>query len=107
MTKKDTRQKRKLHIRKKLFGTTEKPRVFVYRSNKYMSVGISDDEAGKVLGSVKGDKSVKSCVALGEKIGKIMVAKKIEKACFDRSGYRFHTRLNAIVEGIKKNNISI
>lgn len=103
----DLRQRRKLHIRRNLFGTQEKPRVFIFRSNQYMTISVADDDAKKVLVSFRAGKTIKECGELGEKMGKFLTGKGIKKACFDRSGYRFHTRLNALVEGIKKNGISI
>ena len=48
-TKKDKRIRRKAHIRKNLHGTTEKPRVFVFKSNKYFYAGIADDDKSVVI----------------------------------------------------------
>ena len=106
-TRKTLRARKKLHIRKKVSGTSEKPRVFVFQSNKFCYVGLADDDKGKVIFSVKGSKKIESLTKLGTDFGKKMKTKKIEKAVFDRSGYRFGKRLTALVDGIRSSGISI
>ena len=106
-TREETRQKRKLHIRKKVSGTQAKPRVFVFRSNKYVYVAAANDDMGIVLTSMKSGKTVEDCKKLGTEFGKKLSGLKIENACFDRAGYKYHTRLNALVEGIREAGIKI
>ncbi len=100
--KEESRIKRKLHIRKKLYGKADKPRVFVFKSNKFMYVGVSDDVNGKVLMSLKSDKNIKSASELGENIGKKILETGIKNVVFDRSGYKYHGKVAALADGIRK-----
>jgi len=106
-TRKTLRIRKKLHIRKKVSGTELKPRVFVFQSNKFFYVGVANDESGKVLFSTKGGKKAELLKKLGEEFGKKLKAKKIEKAVFDRSGYKFGKRITNLVDGIRSVGISI
>jgi large subunit ribosomal protein L18 len=106
-TREDKRQRRKLHIRKHVSGTETKPRVFVFRSNKYVYVSVANDDKGIVLTSMQSGKTVEDCKKLGEDFGKKLKELKIETACFDRAGYKFHSRLGALVEGIRSSGVNI
>lgn len=109
--RKDNREKRKLRVRKKIFGTSDRPRVSVFRSNKYIYGQIIDDTTGKTVVSISAkdikdlhDKKTKVEAAL--EIGKILAKKakekKIESVVFDRSGYRYHGRVKNIAEGMRE-----
>lgn len=106
-TRKYNRERRKLHIRKSVSGTAEKPRVFVFRSNKYMYVGVANDDQGVVLTSMKSGKTVEACKKMGAEFGKKLQEMKIKNACFDRAGYKYHSRLDALVAGIREVGIKI
>jgi large subunit ribosomal protein L18 len=106
-TRQDKRQRRKLHIRRLVNGSETKPRVYVFRSNKYMTVSAANDDTGKVLASLKSGKTVDDCKKLGEDFGKKLKELKVEVACFDRSGYKFHSRLSTLVDGIRSVGIKI
>lgn len=96
-----------MHIRKTVNGTEEKPRVYVFLSNKHLYVSAANDDSGKVLSTVAAGKNVKEAGKAGEAFGKKLKELGVENAWFDRSGYKFHLRLNAVVEGIRKSGISI
>lgn len=104
---------RKLHIRKKISGTAIKPRLAVFKSNKYLYVQAIDDEAGVTLASastleqaLKGTKAtIEGGAKLGELIGARLGEKKIEAVLFDRSGYRYHGVVKAIADGTRKAGI--
>ncbi len=114
-TRKEKRERRKLHIRKNLYGTSEIPRVSVFRSNRYLYVQLVDDESSKVLfgmsekkmKSKKDEKPVDRASRLGEKFGEEMAKKKIKNAVFDRSGYKYHGRVKALADGIRKSGIKL
>ncbi len=109
------RERRKKAIRKKIFGTTEKPRLVVFRSHKHISAQIVDDEDGKTLVAmstvskdIKIDKSKKKTeqsFEVGKKLGEIAVKKGIKKVCFDRSGYLYHGRVKALADGARKSGL--
>ena len=104
------RHARKIHIRKRLRGTAERPRLSVFRSNKALFVQAIDDVHGstlaaastleKELGALK--KNVEGGAQLGEVIGKRLIEKGVKSVIFDRNGYLYHGRIAAIAEGARK-----
>lgn len=102
--------KRKIHIRKRVSGTPERPRMTVFRSNRSLSVQIIDDVKGQTLASAstleKDLKTIKANVAgggqLGEIMGKRCLEKDIKSVVFDRSGYLYHGIVKAIADGARK-----
>lgn len=106
-TNQQKRERRKMHIRKNLSGTTDKPRVFVFKSNKYFYAGVSNDDSGKVLMSVKVQKGEDNIKKSGKKLATDMKKAKIENAVFDRSGYKYHGVIAAFVEELRGNGIKI
>ena len=101
--------KRKAHIRKRISGTPERPRVTVFRSNLHMYVQVIDDVAGNTLVSastVEADlRGLKNNVAdaakLGEVVGKRLLEKNIDTVVFDRNGYIYHGIVKAIADGAR------
>ena len=87
--------KRKVHIRKTLSGTAERPRMTVFRSNQHMYVQVIDDTIGNTLvaaSTVEAEfKDLRNTVAdaakLGEAVGKRLLDKGIKAVVFDRNGY--------------------
>jgi len=111
MNEKDRKKlKRKIHIRKRISGTAERPRMTVYKSNRSLSVQIIDDEKGQTLASAstleKELRTIKATVAggaqLGEIMGKRILEKNIKSIVFDRSGYLYHGVIKAIADGARK-----
>ena len=101
--------KRKAHIRKRISGTPERPRMTVFRSNLHMYVQVIDDVAGNTLVSastVEADlRGLKNNVAdaakLGEVVGKRLLEKNIDTVVFDRNGYIYHRIVKAIADGAR------
>lgn len=101
------RLRRKKYIRKRISGTSEKPRVYVHKTNRYVYVGVADDSTHKVYGSVrldKGSDSVKK--GLGDFV-KILNENKIETVVFDRSGYKYHGVVATIADGLRESGINL
>lgn len=111
-TKKAT-LRRKYHVRKKVFGTSERPRLSVFRSNRHIYAQITDDFAGATLVSAStrtkalrdqlprgGDKGAAQVV--GEAVAKQALGVGIKCVCFDRNRYKFHGRVKALAEAAKK-----
>jgi large subunit ribosomal protein L18 len=107
------REKRKTRIRKKLFGTAERPRLSIFRSARYVYAQLIDDESGKTLcassslekavrGGVKSPRSVEASTAVGKAIADKAKAAKIENVVFDRNGFIFHGRVKAIADGARE-----
>jgi len=104
------RYKRKVHIRKRVSGTVERPRMTVTRSNRSLSIQVIDDTKGHTLVSAstleKDLKVIKPTVAgggqLGEIIGKRLLEKNIKSVVFDRNGYLYHGVVKAMADGARK-----
>ena len=114
MLEKDRKRlKRKIHIRKRISGTGEKPRMTITRSNRRLSVQVIDDTKGHTLVSVstleKDLREIKATVAgaaqLGEIMGKRLLEKDIKTVVFDRNGYLYHGVVKALADGARKAGI--
>ena len=109
----DSRSKRKIRIRKKVFGDAKKPRLAVYKSNKNIYVQAIDDFNQITIGSASTlskelkieNLSIESAKRVGELMGDILNKNKIKEAVFDRGGYIYHGRIKALAEGIREKGI--
>ncbi len=106
----DKRVKRHARVRKTVFGTPEKPRMAVYRSNKNIFVQIIDDVNQTTLVSASSlDKEIagyggnkEAAKKVGELIGKRAKDKGIEIVCFDRGGFLYHGRVKELADGARE-----
>ncbi|WP_114778258.1 50S ribosomal protein L18 [Botryobacter ruber] len=96
-------------IRNKISGTPERPRLSVFRSNKFIYAQIIDDTTGVTLAaasSAKLDDASKSNIEASGKVGKAIAAQALEKGItqvvFDRSGYLFHGKVKSLAEGARE-----
>jgi large subunit ribosomal protein L18 len=94
-----------MHIKKTLRGTSEAPRVFVFKSNKYFYAGVADDDSQKVLMSQMCDKKETEIKKLAKTMSKDL--KKYDKLVFDRSGYKYHGLIKIFVEELRNNKVNI
>ncbi|MBI4084948.1 MAG: 50S ribosomal protein L18 [Candidatus Liptonbacteria bacterium] len=110
------RASRGKRARAKISGTGEKPRLSVFRSNRYIYAQLIDDEKGRtvasfsVIGLKKSSaQNAKSVQAekVGEEIAKKALAAGIKQAIFDRSSYKYHGRVKAVAEGARKGGLKI
>jgi large subunit ribosomal protein L18 len=114
MIEKDRKRlKRKVHIRKRIVGTAERPRMSITRSNKALSIQVIDDSIGHTVVSAstleKELKTIKPTVEgatnLGEIMGKRLLEKNIKAVVFDRNGYLYHGLVKALADGTRKAGI--
>jgi len=114
-TKKKTymRKRRHLRLRKKVFGTQERPRLSVYRSLNQIYAQIIDDLKGATLLSVsslsreikdhlKGKNKTEKAKVVGGLLAKKALEGGIEKVIFDRGGFKYHGRIKALAEAVRK-----
>ncbi len=114
LTKTEKREKIKLRIRKRIKGTSEKPRISVYRSNKQIYAQAIDDVNGVTLASassrekeiaaVTGKKS-ELAVMVGKRLAVVCKEKGIENVVFDRSGYQYHGRVKSLADGAREGGL--
>ena len=103
---------RKRRVRGKLHGTAERPRVTVYRSNRFIYGQAIDDAAGKTLASARSlatDAGTKSeqANAVGATVAAEMKKQGITKAIFDRGSYNYHGRMKAVAEALRTAGITV
>ena len=105
------RIQRKIRIRTKVYGTSIRPRLAVFVSNKHIVAQIIDDQAGKTLGYItdqaiteKKTKSEKAHI-VGLKISEIAKKKKISEVVFDRGGKLYHGRVKTLADGAREGGL--
>ena len=94
-------ERRHNRIRAKVKGTPERPRLAVYKSNRYLEAQVIDDTVGKTLFSAKMDDAQK----LGEAVAKGAKAKGIEKVVFDRGGFRYTGSIAKLADAARKGGL--
>jgi large subunit ribosomal protein L18 len=106
------RARRKLRIRKKISGSTERPRLTVFRSNKQIYAQVVDDLQGSTIVAstslkIEGEEGNKSARAekVGEAIAAACIEKGIKQVVFDRNGYIYHGRVKALADGARKGGL--
>ncbi|HKS80651.1 MAG TPA: 50S ribosomal protein L18 [Candidatus Acidoferrales bacterium] len=107
--------RRRIHVRmrKRIAGTSERPRLCVHRSSRHIRAQVVDDQTGRTLASASSlDKDVKKIlkgggnIAASKVVGKAVAerarAKGVEKVVFDRGGYQYHGRVQALAEAARE-----
>jgi len=112
MDKIERRFRRKKGIRKKIYGTADKPRITVYRSNKHLWVQAVDDKFESTLSTssdvengVRNNKE--GALRVGVKLADKLKQKKIKNAVFDRNGFIYHGVVKAVADGLRKGGIKV
>ena len=107
----EVRHEKHRRLRRHLLGTAERPRMAVYRSNNHMYVQLIDDTEGKTLLSastlqkevgLEKTNDVAAAAALGEFIGKKAVEAGITEVVFDRGGYIYHGKVQALADAARE-----
>lgn len=105
-TKKNNRVRRHARIRSRVIGSALRPRLAIYKSNRYVHAQIIDDSAGKTLvaGSTKGMKAKKTAAAkeLGLDLAKRAQAAGIKTVVFDRGGFRYTGRVAILANAVRE-----
>ncbi|MBP5358205.1 MAG: 50S ribosomal protein L18 [Treponema sp.] len=104
---------RKVHIRKSVYGTAERPRLTVFKSGKNLYAQVINDDEGKTLASISTLEKdfialkahVDSANKLGEALGARLKDKNITKVVFDRNGYLYHGVVKALADATRKAGI--
>ena len=108
-TTRERRKRRHLRVRKAVSGTTERPRLVVFRSIKHIYAQIVDDVTQRTLMSVgdegmNGTKSERA-LAVGKSVAEKAKAAGIAKVVFDRAGYQYHGRVKAVADGAREGGL--
>lgn len=113
VNKNEMRKKRHERVRQKVYGTPEKPRLNVYRSNNHIYAQIIDDVSGHTLISASTlDKELRekldsthnkgAAKLVGDLVGKRALEKGIDTVVFDRGGYVYHGRIKELADGARE-----
>lgn len=111
LSKKAARIKRKIRIRKKIFGTAERPRLVIFRSNKHISAQVINDDAGTTLASsstmgVEEFKNSSANIVAAKAVGKLVAEEALKQdittVVFDRNGYIFHGKVKAFADSARE-----
>lgn len=109
---KEKRLARHKKIKKKIRGSTQRPRVVVFKSDQHIYAQVVDDDQGKTLISgsdlkLKDGTKVEKAFKVGEELAKKALKKKIKTVVFDRGGFRYHGRVAALAEGLRKGGFAL
>ena len=105
--------RRKIRVSTNIVGSAERPRISIYRSNRYIYAQAIVDTAEKTIVSyssaVLKEKGNKSEIAklVGKKLAELMKEKKITKAVFDRGSYSYNGRVKSLAEGLREGEIQV
>lgn len=98
-------------IRRKISGTTERPRLSVFKSNKAIYAQVIDDTQGSTIVSADSRKlgfesiKVEDSKKVGLKVAEVAKEKGIEEVIFDRNGYKYHGKIKALAEGAREGGL--
>ena len=104
------RERRRGRIRSRVNGSAARPRLSVFKSNRYLSVQIIDDTAGKTIAaastkSLKGKTPLEKASALGKSIAELARKQSVSKVVFDRGGYLYTGRIKAVADGAREGGL--
>ena len=111
------RWRRHRRVRNRVTGTTDRPRLTVFRSARHIYAQVIDDTTGVTIaaasslrvGKVKADDKVGAKTAVASEVGKQLAeaakAKGVQKVCFDRGGFLYHGRVAALADAARKNGL--
>ncbi|MBK9713658.1 MAG: 50S ribosomal protein L18 [Kouleothrix sp.] len=113
----ELRIRRHLRVRKRVAGSQERPRLSVFRSNIHIYAQVIDDTVGRTLvaastkesdlaSSLKGKTKTERAKAVGELIAQRAKAAGIDKVVFDRGGFKYHGRIQALADAAREGGLS-
>lgn len=111
------RMKRQVRVRRKVWGTVERPRLCVFRSSKHIYVQIIEDVSGRTLlaastatrdvaENVKYTGNIEAAKAVGQVIAKKALEQNIKQVVFDRNGFLYHGRIKALADAAREAGLS-
>ncbi|MEM1099366.1 MAG: 50S ribosomal protein L18 [Planctomycetota bacterium] len=106
------RSRRKAGLRKRLFGTPDKPRLTVFRSSKHVYAQVIDDLSGKTLASASSVAAklgkgydTNAAAAVGKDLAEKAKAAGVETVAFDRNGFKYHGRVKALADAAREGGL--
>ncbi len=119
-TKRINRIKRHVRIRARISGTAERPRISVFKSNKYTYAQAIDDSASTTVASANDAKlkkvpapegfsgaKEKRAYAVGQTLAEQLLKAGVSRAVFDKGGFKYHGRVKAVAEGLRNAGVAV
>ena len=111
----DARRRRHTRVRKRIHGTPGRPRMAVFRSNRYIYVQVIDDESGRTLASASsqepGMRDRSLTVETASEVGRLIAARAkeagVQSVLFDRGGFLYHGRVKALAEAAREEGLTL
>jgi large subunit ribosomal protein L18 len=113
LQKRAHREKRRRRVRRKVFGTPERPRLSVYRSNVHIYAQLVDDERGHTIAAAdsrevgEAENRQEAARKVGELIARKAADAGVEEVVFDRGGNKYHGRIAALAEGAREGGLKL
>jgi large subunit ribosomal protein L18 len=115
MSRRDARDRRHRRVRKKVQGTAERPRLAVFKSNRYIYAQIIDDESGRTIAAASSQEKVLRSKTLSvesaAEVGKLLAARAtgadVTEVVFDRGGYPYHGRVKALADAVREAGVKL
>ncbi len=112
----EARYKRRKRIRKKVYGTSERPRLSIFKSLKHIYAQIVDDTSGSTIvfaasiggelrGHLRSGGNIEAAKSVGELLAKRAIDKGIRKVVFDRGGFPYHGRVKTLADAARKSGL--
>lgn len=114
-SRQDARRRRHFRVRKKVHGTADRPRLSVFRSNRYIYAQVIDDEAGRTLASASSQEptlrertlTVDTATEVGKLVAERAKAAGIGTVVFDRGGFKYHGRVKAVADAAREEGLKL
>ena len=114
VTKPQQRLKRRRRVRAKITGTAQRPRISVFRSNRGISAQLVDDVTGRTLAAVTWTEAdlrslarMEQAAQAGQALARRAQAAGVQRAVFDRGGYRYHGHVKAFADGVREGGLAV
>jgi large subunit ribosomal protein L18 len=114
-SRQDARRRRHFRVRKTVHGTAARPRLAVFRSNRYIYAQVIDDEAGRTVAAASSqEKALRDrtlTIDTATEVGKLVASRAkeagISAVVFDRGGFKFHGRVKAVAEAAREEGLTL
>ena len=111
----DARRRRHFRVRKSVHGTAQRPRLAVFRSNRYIYAQVIDDESGRTLAAASSQEealrsrtlTVDTATEVGKRIASRAKDVGIDAVVFDRGGFKFHGRVKAVADAAREEGLTL
>lgn len=114
ITKPAARLKRRRRVRAKVSGSSVRPRISIFRSNRGIHAQLIDDLSGRTLAAVswteadlRGLKPMEQATTAGKRLAERAKQAGVESAVFDRGGYQYHGKVKAFADGVREGGLSV